>query len=333
MSLTSNLRQKTPIGRLLIEAVIAPSFTTSNMLVEHKAKRWSLIGTAFDYRVRMGIALSKKIDFVPDIADEAFARKSGHMPVMLAAYNDFEVLEKFAIYAEKLDALFDLNTELTHDKKLDIMLAITEDPDFEPTALLLVTSEAHEYMDEWKEHMDKDGHYIGFRQTVIQQIQDGEDNIDLSKAALKFANWDPYKRAGYYNPEWDKIEQADAEELEALYKVWQEKFVLNDDDIQMNPAFGDSSRLVGGADADLIVGTTLIDWKVINKPRTGLRENMAQLLGYAALAHLEGQTIEHVALYFGRHGQTVTVKIEDLTDIPLATIAASIKKLSLEDSQ
>jgi gas vesicle protein len=239
--------------------------------------------------------------------------------------DDFEFIEKFATYMSM--AFVDLETLAKNLDSDDLESALY-------TAWDLQDGGMPEVVTQWKEHMDKDGHYIGFRQTVIQQIQDEKDNIDLSKAALKFANWDPYHRAGYYNPDWDKVEQADAEELEALYKVWQEKFPIwyDDDGIQMNPNFGESSRLVGGADADLIVGTTLIDWKVINKPRTGLKENMAQLLGYAALAHLEGQTIEHVALYFGRHGQTVTVKIEDLTDIPLATIAASIKKLSLEAS-
>jgi uncharacterized protein (DUF1919 family) len=325
MSLTSNLRQKTPIGRLLIEAAISPSFTTSDMLVEHKANRWSLIGTAFDYRVRMGIALSKKIDFVPGISDIAFIEKSGYGNLYVG-YDDFEFIENFAAYMSMDFVALETLAKSYHEGMV---------PDGDDSALSMAWNARTLLQDiatRWKEYMDKDGHYIDLRQTVIQQIQDGADNIDLSKAALKFANWDPYMRAGYYNPDWDKVEQADAEEIEALYKVWQEKFVLNDGDIQMNPAFGDSSRLVGGADADLIVGTTLIDWKVINKPRTGLKENMAQLLGYAALAHLEGQTIEHVALYFGRHGQTVTVKIEDLTDIPLATIAASIKKLSLEAS-
>jgi hypothetical protein len=308
MSLTSNLRQKTPIGELLMAAVISPSFEVDKRVIEHKAKRWALIGTAFDYRVRMGIAIMKGLDFTPNIADSAFMMSIACPTEDELEDENKELRQDFAYFRILISELNNYTGEFSgsHWEVLE--------EDFGDTLYLA-----------------RDKHYFDVRKLSRQLIESGKDCIDLSEAALKFANWDPYYRAGYYNPDWDKVEQDDAEELEALYKVWQENFILNEGDIQMNPNFGESSRLVGGADADLIVGTTLIDWKVINKPRTGLRENMAQLLGYAALAHLEGQTIEHVALYFGRHGQTVTVKIEDLTDIPLATIAASIKKLSLEE--
>jgi len=52
----------------------------------------------------------------------------------------------------------------------------------------------------------------------------------------------------------------------------------------LNPEFGQASRLVGGADADLWIDGYLLDIKYVRKVSRG---HIRQLIGYAALARLE----------------------------------------------
>lgn len=80
----------------------------------------------------------------------------------------------------------------------------------------------------------------------------------------------------------------------------------------MNPSFGASSALVGGADADLIAGDELIDWKVVKRPRQGLRSHLAQLAGYAILSQMEGRPLKTCSLYFARHGITLSIPTAEL---------------------
>src|SRR5205823_4255522 len=70
---------------------------------------------------------------------------------------------------------------------------------------------------------------------------------------------------------------------------------------------GESSRLVGGADADLVIDGMLIDVKTVKNFEL-TRDQFNQLMGYFALHELSGfnsgrrkQAITAVAIYFARH--------------------------------
>jgi hypothetical protein len=83
--------------------------------------------------------------------------------------------------------------------------------------------------------------------------------------------------------------------------------LMHDDVLLLNPNFGASSRIVRGADADLIAGDMLVDFKATKKERMDERD-LDQLLGYYFLARHErdlDQTfpaINRLGLYFARYG-------------------------------
>ena len=89
----------------------------------------------------------------------------------------------------------------------------------------------------------------------------------------------------------------------------------------MNPTCGESSRTVGGADADLITGDLLIDFKTTAKKVIDATQ-LDQLFGYFLLARNEGKTdpdfpdIRRVGLYFCRHGHLSTWDVSQWTGHP-----------------
>lgn len=89
-----------------------------------------------------------------------------------------------------------------------------------------------------------------------------------------------------------------------------------------NPTFGSAARMVGGADADLILDGTLWDVKVTKTPAFS-REMFNQLVGYVCLAQLGGvdgceprdHHIEQVGIYFARHGLAHSFALADIPGI------------------
>ncbi|MBY0566011.1 MAG: hypothetical protein K2P70_01770 [Hyphomonadaceae bacterium] len=86
----------------------------------------------------------------------------------------------------------------------------------------------------------------------------------------------------------------------------------------LNPVFA-ASREVGGADADLILDTTLIDFKVVKNMEAAF-DYVLQLAGYAVLHGRGGIAIDppyqkpfsHVGIYYARHGQLATWRMSDI---------------------
>jgi hypothetical protein len=76
--------------------------------------------------------------------------------------------------------------------------------------------------------------------------------------------------------------------------------LMNETSIILNPTF-DGSEDVGGADADIIVGKCLIDFKATIYPKVG-REIAYQLLGYVLLDYSDQYKIDSVGVYFTRQG-------------------------------
>ena len=118
--------------------------------------------------------------------------------------------------------------------------------------------------------------------------------IDKEKA-LKY-KIDPYVEQELYN------------QIEIFKTAFEEKFNIKSkpSTIYYNPMFGRCSKAVGGADADIIINDTLIDFKS-SKYLNSIEEDYKQLMGY----YLFSKVIEHPAkinklcLYFSRYGKFV----------------------------
>ena len=98
-------------------------------------------------------------------------------------------------------------------------------------------------------------------------------------------------------------------------------FLVDGETLLLNPTFGESSAMVGGADADLIAGDLLIDIKTTTKKAMNPTE-LDQLFGYFLLARNERKTdpdfpdIRRVGLYFSRHGHLCTWNVSQWTGHP-----------------
>ena len=73
---------------------------------------------------------------------------------------------------------------------------------------------------------------------------------------------------------------------------------------------------MGGADADLILGDTLIDIKTTKFLK--LKQDMwSQVVGYYLLDMINGNgyDIKNLGIYFSRHGVLQTFSVDDLGDV------------------
>ena len=104
-------------------------------------------------------------------------------------------------------------------------------------------------------------------------------------------------------------------DLEALWRLLEEHsaFFSSSDTVSYNPTFGEASMMVGGADADLLVGTTLVDIKTTVK--WGYRwADAAQLVGYYVFAAMVGEPgpIDRLAIYRSRFGRIECVDCDEV---------------------
>lgn len=68
---------------------------------------------------------------------------------------------------------------------------------------------------------------------------------------------------------------------------------------------------IGGAEADIIVGTTLVDIKTLQASTLNLRHAL-QLIAYALLDFSDQYALTHVAALTARYGQLVTWNLQDV---------------------
>lgn len=95
------------------------------------------------------------------------------------------------------------------------------------------------------------------------------------------------------------------------------------------PVFTGSTDL-GGADADYILGGTLIDCKATTRPRHLGRDEIHQLAGYLLLDYDNQYGIEEVGLYYARQGALVTWTTEEFlkrlgTNAPLPRLRTQFR--------
>ena len=147
------------------------------------------------------------------------------------------------------------------------------------------------------------------------------DIARVATHALRLATLEAVFRAGLENlpPDFDQASNAEISELvDLLLLVPFDSFSVRGRTL-LNPMFGIVPRLIGGADADLIVGDMLIDVKAVNKA-SARADYFDQLLGYFILARQTRRVnrsfplINRLALYFARHGYLWTWDVSALHD-------------------
>jgi hypothetical protein len=143
---------------------------------------------------------------------------------------------------------------------------------------------------------------------------------DLAAHAVRLAKLDDFYRSRRrrFDPTFEVADPLDVKELLALLAVVPFDKLLGDKVMLLNPDFGESSGLVGGADADLITGDMLVDFKTTIKSETEATI-LDQLLGYYLLSRHRRRVdptfpaINRVAIYFCRHGHLWTLDVDAWT--------------------
>lgn len=101
------------------------------------------------------------------------------------------------------------------------------------------------------------------------------------------------------------------------------------EDAVLNPTFDGSPYIVGGADADVILDSCLIDFKTtINAKIEG--RALYQLLGYSLLDFSNQYGIQRVGFYLPRQGRFITWQLEDLASQLQVGYPLPIQRLQLE---
>jgi len=158
--------------------------------------------------------------------------------------------------------------------------------------------------------------------------------VDLDRAAVLLSWCEYLYRASHYFLESDAGRMLDAcnggedlaqeidplvlEDLATLRSVgsvevamWRAQ-IADGDVYVMNPVLT-GRELVGGADADWLIGSTLVECKAISSPTSStIREALLQLLGYTLLDMHDDLHIRSVALWLPRHGAIGTWSLDEL---------------------
>lgn len=158
---------------------------------------------------------------------------------------------------------------------------------------------------------------------VKNSTPSADDLREIASQALQLAKYEPLCRAGKVDPlmfvESQPEDGPDVNDLLDLVAIVPFNELIHDKVVLLNPAFGESSASVGGADADLIVGNMLVEFKVTKKMELETR-TLDQLLGYFILARRERVAkpsfpeIDRVGVYLARHGILWTMATRDWTE-------------------
>lgn len=156
-------------------------------------------------------------------------------------------------------------------------------------------------------------HYADFLQT--QQLTD-----KLIVSSLRLAKLEAIYRTKKLAPTLDQIEDNDIVDLKALLAILNPQQFTSSEPILLNPTFDLASQVVGGADADLVLGDALIDIKTV-KEFSLERRDFNQLLGYYVLSKLAGidnappgHEIKRLGIYFSRYAYLLTFNVSDVID-------------------
>ena len=284
MSLTSLLKQKKYRNAFAERFPVPICSLDGDLLAPPKTKRYSMIGTAFDYLLRFHLKRTN-----PDAESRQWVAESGLDELRLMSGG----------YGRRLSDGKAVKVDLNGSIK-GILVPVDEDGKMVYRELGLAQAEER------------------YAKTVADYerfLSDGNMNRGVMRGALFLAQLDPILRAG--RVVFSDIDENDVDDLSNLLGVAKniDSFTRRQR-CTLNPVFGKASVMVGGADADFILGDTLIDIKTTKFLK--LKQDMwSQVVGYYLLDMINGNGhgIKNLGIYFSRHGVLQTFSVDDLGDV------------------
>jgi len=151
-------------------------------------------------------------------------------------------------------------------------------------------------------------------------ISSGEMTDEVIESALRLAQLDPIFRAGFVDKNIGIVYEEDVADLRNLISIVDAGTFTVKRLCMLNPTFGKGSRLVRGADVDLLIDDALIDIKTTKSLKL-TRDYLNQLTGYYVLSTIGGvdnapyaPRIERIGIYYSRYAELYTVPIRTVVN-------------------
>jgi hypothetical protein len=166
----------------------------------------------------------------------------------------------------------------------------------------------------------------------------GNMTDEVLESAILLAQLDPIFRAGYVDENLGIVDGEDVADLRALIALVAQNTFTAKEICFLNPTFGEASRMVGGADADLLIDDIILEVKTTKSIQFTL-DYFLQLIGYYLLFRISGvdnapyqPNIERVGVYYSRYGEFCTIPIaEVINETTLESFIKWFKKRAEEE--
>jgi len=172
----------------------------------------------------------------------------------------------------------------------------------------------------WCQNIHKQGLVIlnQAKRLYSEYLQTGQITKNIIRSSILLAQLDKIYREGRLHRDFGMINENDVTDLENLINLVNPGKFATKNICLLNPTFGKTSNLVGGADADLFIDGTLIDIKTTKYLKFD-RLMFNQLVGYYFLHKIGGigdlpgkHEINKLGIYYSRHGELFTFDTKDL---------------------
>ena len=180
------------------------------------------------------------------------------------------------------------------------------------------------------------------KEQYSKYLMSGKITDELLESILILAQIEMMRRSGRSDDNLGITHSEDINDLRNLFAIVEPEKFVSQNICLLNPSFGEASKLVGGADADLLVDETLIDIKTTKNLQLK-RDDFDQLLGYVALNEISAigsqspkPTISKIAIYYSRYSFLHTMNLIDIINddtygdfiVWFARTAEDVKKMS-----
>lgn len=278
------------------------------MRIERATEKYFLLGVAFDYMLRL---LIKRNIPHADLRLMSVETASGSFPDLFPTTRiELENAGYSPYILGEADSTPELDLSSVLEKPLEdgiVALKMIDDPDDPGICLVLDISEVRRDAEK----------KLGRIKEVTSGYIAGEDVpfADLAWACIVMSLMDDIYRSWSFMParffiDIDKVDYSvETDELQRLFSIIPDSLIDMRCQYLLNPVLGISdSNISVGADCDLIICDNIVEIKVISKNSMDI-DMMNQLLGYFFLIRRNRSLglrilpeIQHVSIYFARHG-------------------------------
>lgn len=155
-----------------------------------------------------------------------------------------------------------------------------------------------------------------FHTRFLRQVKPTSSTyLRLAEHAVRLAKLDAIYRAGYIDENLTDGDPAVARDVCRMLRIVPFEIFSHPSALRLNPDFGKYSKIVGGADCDLVLGDTIVDIKT-TKHAIVERHYVRQLVSYIVLVHAlrrdrcRWPNVCRIAIYFARHAHLWTLPID-----------------------